>query len=131
MLYTAGYLTGVMWLSLRLSTLYPEAALAPLDPALCCSTIAIYLFGLISPLMTMRLHWEELTETERLRMKGMVASGAVGAGAACTRASGPPWLPLCHGRRAAIAHALPQHSPAARAKSPRDPPLLCALQSSF
>ena len=81
MLYTAGYLTGVMWLSLRLSPLYPQAVLAPLDPVLCLSTIAVYLYGFISPLMTIRLHWEDLTETERLRMKGMVASGAVGAGA--------------------------------------------------
>ena len=75
--YTSSYLAGVMWLSLRLSPLYP-AALTPLDPALCAATIAVYVFGFVSPLRTVLVHWEELTPTEQLRMKGMVASGAVG-----------------------------------------------------
>ena len=50
MLYTTSYLAGVMWLSLRLSPLYP-AALTPLDPALCAATIAVYVFGFVSPLL--------------------------------------------------------------------------------
>ena len=75
--YTSSYLAGVMWLSLRLSPLYP-AALTPLDPALCAATIAVCVFGFVSPLRTVLVHWEELTPTEQLRMKGMVASGAVG-----------------------------------------------------
>ena len=75
--YTSSYLAGVMWLSLRLSPLYP-AALTPLDPALCAATIAVYVYGFVSPLRTVLVHWEELTPTEQLRMKGMVASGAVG-----------------------------------------------------
>ena len=37
MWYTSSYLAGVMWLSLRLSPLYP-ASLTPLDPALCAAT---------------------------------------------------------------------------------------------
>ena len=75
--YTSSYLAGVMWLSLRLSPLYP-AALTPLDPALCAATIGVYVYGFVSPLRTVLVHWEELTPTEQLRMKGMVASGAVG-----------------------------------------------------
>ena len=78
LLYTSGYLAGVMWLTLRLSPLCP-ASLVPLDPALCVISIAIYLYGMVSPVRTVLDHWSELTPTEQLRMKGMVASGAVGA----------------------------------------------------
>jgi len=77
MWYTSSYLAGVMWLSLRLSPLYP-ASLTPLDPALCAATIAVYVYGFASPVRTVLVHWEELTATEQLRLKGMVASGAVG-----------------------------------------------------
>ena len=55
------------------------ASLVPLDPALCVISIAIYLYGMVSPVRTVLDHWSELTPTEQLRMKGMVASGAVGA----------------------------------------------------
>ena len=51
MWYTSSYLAGVMWLSLRLSPLYP-ASLTPLDPALCSATIAVYLYGFASPVRT-------------------------------------------------------------------------------
>ena len=51
MWYTSSYLAGVMWLSLRLSPLYP-ASLTSLDPALCSATIAVYLYGFASPVHT-------------------------------------------------------------------------------
>ena len=78
MTYTSTYLCGVMWLCLRFSSWYP-AALTSLDPALCVATIACYVYGLYMPVRTTIVHWEDLTPTEQLRMKGMVASGAVGA----------------------------------------------------
>ena len=78
MWYTSTYLAGVMWLSVRLSPLYPTEQLAPLDPALCAATIAVYAYGLYAPVRTVLVQWEQLTPTEQLRMKGMVASGAIG-----------------------------------------------------
>lgn len=78
LLYTSCYLAGVMWLTLRLSPLCP-ASLVPLDVPLCVASIAVYLYGMVGPVRTVLDHWPELTPTEQLRMKGMVASGAVGA----------------------------------------------------
>ena len=78
LLYTSCYLAAVMWLTLRLSPLCP-ASLVPLDPALCVASIAVYIYGMVTPVRTVLDHWPELTPTEQLRMKGMVASGAVGA----------------------------------------------------
>ena len=40
--------------------------------------VAVYVYGFASPVWTVLVHWEELTATEQLRLKGMVASGAVG-----------------------------------------------------
>ena len=78
MFYTTSYLAGVMWLSLRFSVLYP-AALAPLDPLLCVASMAVYVYGLVSPIDTLARHRDALTPTEVLRMKGMIVSGMVGA----------------------------------------------------
>lgn len=78
MLYTASYLAGVMWLSLRFSPLYP-ASLVPLDNLLCAVSILVYLYGLVSPAATLVYLREQLTPTEVLRMKGMVVSGLVGS----------------------------------------------------
>lgn len=77
-LYCSSYLAGVMWLSLRFSPLYPTGLLAPLDPALCAASITCYGYGLAGPVHTVGRHWDELTSTEQLRMKGMVVSGAIG-----------------------------------------------------
>ena len=79
MRYTSSYLAGALWLSLRFSPLYPAAALAPLDPLLCLASIALYVYGLAAPLLTALLLRDELTPTEKLRMNGMIVSGAVGA----------------------------------------------------
>jgi hypothetical protein len=78
LLYTSSYLPSTLWLSLRFSPLYP-VALAPFDPVLCIASISVYAYGLAAPLYTAVALWDELTPTERLRMKGMVVSGAVGA----------------------------------------------------
>lgn len=77
-LYTTAYLAAVVWLSCRFSPLYP-AGLAGLDAPLCVASACVYVYGLLSPLATLTLLHEQLTPTEVLRMKGMVASGAVGA----------------------------------------------------
>ena len=52
---------------------------SPLDPPLCAALILTLLYGLAQPVYTCLAHWERLTETERLRMQGMVVSGAIGA----------------------------------------------------
>jgi len=78
MTYTSTYLAGVMWLCLRFSSLYPPS-LVGLDPALGVASIASYVYGFYMPVRTTLVHWGELTPTEQLRMKGMVASGAIGA----------------------------------------------------
>lgn len=78
MFYTTSYLAGVMWLSLRFSPLYPPA-LTPLDALPLLATMAVYIYGLVSPISTMLVHHEALTPTERLRMKGMIISGLVGS----------------------------------------------------
>ena len=73
--YTSSYLAGVMWLSLRFSPLYPAALTRstpppapPPSPLRTASSAAAH-----------RPRPLELTPTEQLRMKGMVASGAVAA----------------------------------------------------
>ena len=38
--------------------------------------VAVYVYGFASPVRTVLVHWEQLTATEQLRLKGMVASGA-------------------------------------------------------
>ena len=78
-LYCTEYLALTVWLSLRFSTLYPAALLAQADPALCIASIFTYCFGFASPVYTAQVHWDELTSTEQLRMKGMIVSGAVGS----------------------------------------------------
>ena len=78
MLYTTSYLGAVMWLSLRFSSLYPSLLL-PLDSVLCILSIAVYVYGLVSPIKTLLVDYDALTETEVLRMKGMVVSGLVGS----------------------------------------------------
>ena len=81
MAYTTSYLASVMWLSLRFSPLYPTALAADttLDGALCVLSICCYVYGLASPCRTPLVDFERLTPTERLRMKGMIVSGLVGA----------------------------------------------------
>ena len=78
MLYTTSYLGGVMWLSLRFSSLYP-AALTPFDALPLLGSIACYVYGLVAPVATMLFLRDELTPTEQLRMKGMIVSGLVGS----------------------------------------------------
>ena len=63
MLYTSSYLAGVMWLCLRFSPLYPAAdpSIVALDPVLCIVTIAVYIYGLVSPLYTSLALHDQLT----------------------------------------------------------------------
>lgn len=97
MLYTSSYLAGVMWLCLRFSPLYPasDPTIVALDPALCLASIAVYIYGMVSPIFTSLALDDELTPTERLRMRGMVASGLVGAvfilNTAALLFNGPEW----------------------------------------
>ena len=94
MSYTSSYLAGVMWLCLRFSQVYPHE-LTALDPAFCLVTIAVYTYGLVSPVWTSLFLWEALTETEQLRMQGMVVSGAIGSvfilNTAALLVNGPDW----------------------------------------
>jgi len=96
MLYTSSYLAGVMWLSLRFSALYPPS-LALLDPPLCLALIVSLLYGFAQPIYTCFTHWDDLTETEQLRMQGMVVSGSIGAvfllEATALLLNGPGWWP--------------------------------------
>ena len=97
MLYTSSYLAGVMWLCLRFSPLYPvsDPGVVSLDPVLCLVTIAVYIYGFVSPVYTSIVLNDQLTPTEQLRMKGMVASGAVGSvfilNTAALLVNGPEW----------------------------------------
>ena len=77
--YCTLYLLFTVWLSLRFSPLYPTTQLEAADPLMCVAAIATYVWGFASPVYTARVHWEALTTTEQLRMKGMIVSGAVGS----------------------------------------------------
>ena len=78
MLYTNLYLAGALWLSLRFSSLYPFG-LTFFDPIFAVTSMAVFVYGLAAPMYTAVALRAELTETERLRMSGMIVSGAVGA----------------------------------------------------
>lgn len=103
-LYAAIYTAGATWLALRVGPLCPSW-LPPLDPVFGLSAAAIFLFSLLAPILTLLHHSEivdaerplrqmvtvarlgqtsqvdplpDLSDTELLRAKSLIAVGVVG-----------------------------------------------------
>ncbi|CAJ1395080.1 unnamed protein product [Effrenium voratum] len=89
---SAAWVLAVVWLCARLAGVLPDAAFDVPASAACC---AVFLAMNLGPWATAWAFWQELTDLERLRMRGLGACGFVGViyclDAIALAYKGPAW----------------------------------------